>query len=812
MADVVAQKQSILSLPETELPFVSVVIPMLNEAANIRRCVESILQQTYPSERLEVIVVDGISDDGSREILCELSGQYGNVHFFDNPLRITSRALNIGVNHARGDVIIILGAHSKIVPNFIELNIEKMLTRGEVCTGGTQINVGETYLQRVIGAGMASRFGIPTAPYRYETRERYVDTVVYAAYRREILAEVGLFEEELHLAEDAELNWRIRQAGHKIFFSPDIVSYYYPRPTLGELAKQFFNYGLMRVNVIKKHPDAFRLLHVLPATAIVSSLALLALSFFNVVFLYLLLGLAGVYATGILFGSIITAAQTRWRFLPALPAVFFTLHASFGTGFLIGLFKADKWGWVFPPWAEKLLLIFCDYISINAAFAVWALLRSQLGFFAETDLVTGYYLSNIIFLYWFLIFLYSGLYRSWQAASRLDEFIQVTKSIFWGVLIIFLITFDLEKDLTNPLPPSRAFIITYLGLLVGFVGAARIVLHTFQRKLLEMGIGMRRTLIVGWGEPAFELFQKVSKYPALGHRVVGFITTIDVNGRSDFRGVPLLGSLDNLDEICRAHKIEEILVALPDDQRSKLFQVISATDGVPVRIKIVPDLYEIITGQARTNQIYGIPLIEVLPEYMPAWEKKTKRLLDIIASVVVLLAGLPLWLLVALLIKLDSRGPVLYQQDRVGLNGKLFRIVKFRSMIEDAEKLSGPKWAEEQDPRITRVGRWIRKLRIDEVPQFWNVLKGEMSLVGPRPERPFFVEKLKKEIPLYSRRLRVRPGITGWAQIKGRYDRSIDDVKQKLQYDIFYLENMSLRMDMKILLNTIYVVLLGKGT
>jgi len=220
MKQAAAQSQAIRSRPTSELPLVSVVIPMLNEAANIRRCVESILAQTYPEERLEVIVVDGISEDGSRDILQQLSEKYDNVSFYDNPLRSTPRALNIGIQHAKGDVIIILGAHTKINPDFIELNIHYMLSRGEVCTGGTQINKGDTYLQQAIGIGMASKFGIPTAPYRYETRERYVDTVVYAAYKREILEEVGLFDEDVHISEDAELNWRIRQAGHKIFFSP----------------------------------------------------------------------------------------------------------------------------------------------------------------------------------------------------------------------------------------------------------------------------------------------------------------------------------------------------------------------------------------------------------------------------------------------------------------------------------------------------------------------------------------------------------------------------------------------------------------
>ncbi|RMD99562.1 MAG: sugar transferase [Calditrichaeota bacterium] len=567
----------------------------------------------------------------------------------------------------------------------------------------------------------------------------------------------------------------------------------------------------MRVNVIKKHPDAFRFLHILPSAAVLGGLVLACLSWFNPLFSYLLLALVALYASGVIFGSVLTAHQRGWKYLPILPLVFFTLHASFGTGFIVGLFKSQKWGGAIPKWAERVLLFLSDYLAVNAAFWIWANLRSELGLFAATQFPIGFYISNIIFGFWFFIFLFFGMYRAWEAQSRVDEFIQVTKATFWGVLAIFLITFDIERDLPNPLPGSRLLLLTYWSLLAGLVGGGRFILHTFQRKLLELGIGMRRTLIVGWGEKAYELFEKVSRFPALGYRIIGFIAPFSVNGRSDYKGVPLMGALDQLSSVIHQNKVEEILIALDNHHQEKLYDVISGTDGLPVRLKIVPDLYSIITGQARTNQIYGFPLIEILPQLMPAWEKRVKRLIDIVISVWVLCLGLPLWLLVALLIKLDSPGTILYKQERVGLNGKLFNIYKFRSMVQDAEKMTGPKWAEKDDPRITRVGKWIRKLRIDEIPQFWNVLKGEMSLVGPRPERPYFVKKLKKELPLYARRLRVRPGITGWAQIKGAYDTSIEDVKQKLQYDLFYLENMSLRMDLKILLNTIYVMLTGKG-
>jgi exopolysaccharide biosynthesis polyprenyl glycosylphosphotransferase len=250
---------------------------------------------------------------------------------------------------------------------------------------------------------------------------------------------------------------------------------------------------------------------------------------------------------------------------------------------------------------------------------------------------------------------------------------------------------------------------------------------------------------------------------------------------------------------------------LEKEDHDLLVDIISKLENKGIGLKIVPDLYEILSGQARTSQLYGIPLIDIMPELMPEWEKKLKRISDVIISLFILTLTLPLNIFVALAIRLDSKGHVLFKQERIGMNSKTFNIYKFRSMYQDAEKHTGPVWSTKDDPRVTRVGKIMRKLRIDEIPQFFNVLKGEMSLVGPRPERKFFVEQLSQQIPYYKRRLKVRPGITGWAQVKHKYDESIEDVKVKLRYDLFYIENMSLRMDIKILARTILVVLFGKG-
>ena len=222
-------------------------------------------------------------------------------------------------------------------------------------------------------------------------------------------------------------------------------------------------------------------------------------------------------------------------------------------------------------------------------------------------------------------------------------------------------------------------------------------------------------------------------------------------------------------------------------------------------------MYEVISGLARTEQIYGIPLIQVNPNLNTLYNRYSKRVLDLLISIPSFILVSPFWGIISILIKLDSNGPVLYKQERIGENHRKFTIRKFRSMEYDAEMKTGPVWASDADPRVTRVGGWLRRFRLDEIPQLLNVIKGEMSIIGPRPERPFFIEQLMHEFPFYYRRHKIRPGITGWAQIKQPYDRDINDVRKKLKYDFYYIENLSFSLDMKILASTAWVMLSGKG-
>ncbi len=460
---------------------------------------------------------------------------------------------------------------------------------------------------------------------------------------------------------------------------------------------------------------------------------------------------------------------------------------------------------------EKIILFLTDFLTITGTYLLWCNLRWSMGFFYESTSLRIFPLALILYLFWIFLFLFFGLYRFKYTQSRTDEFIAVLKTVSIGIIIILLITFNLGINSNHSIAMSRLMIFLYWGMMVLFVGAGRVSLRTIHRYLLVAGIGRRKTLVVGYGKKAKELFRQIKEAPALGYHVVGFYTMNEKNHHKSYQKIPVYHKATNLKDLIHERAIQEVIVAFTHRSERHLEEVIQQCNGTSVGIQIVPDLYDVIIGQVRTNQIYGLPLIEILPQLMPPWERIVKRIGDVIFSLIILLGFLPFWFLIAAMIKSDSRGPIFYTQKRVGKGGKIFNMIKFRSMVVGAEKMTGPIWATNNDSRITMVGKYLRRLRLDEIPQFFNILKGDMSLVGPRPERPFFVNKLSKVIPLYKRRLRVRPGITGWAQVKGNYDQSLECVKKKLEFDLFYFENMSLRMDLKIILNTLYVMLMGKG-
>ncbi len=410
---------------------------------------------------------------------------------------------------------------------------------------------------------------------------------------------------------------------------------------------------------------------------------------------------------------------------------------------------------------------------------------------------------------WIFLFWFSGVYINVHNRALFDEYYSVLKVVLFGFFVLLAAIYVADPPVPSGQRSYRFInLLLYFLLVAGSIGLGRYLIRILVRRLRRKGIGLRKTIIIGDSQRSHQLIDMFLKKPELGYEMIGTIATAE-NVSEKFRNYQL-GTLDDLDEIIQRRQVE-VSVLGTEHERDLVLRLMTETAVSYTTIKIIPDLYDIVSGQARAHHLYGIPLIEVNPRIMPVWEQHLKRLLDVAFSSLVLVFGLPFWLIVAVIIKLSDRGPVLYAQERLGLSGKQFMMYKFRSMRTDAEKF-GISWTSQNDPRVTSIGKILRKLHIDEVPQFWNVLMGDMSIVGPRPERPFYVEKYSKLLPAYPRRLRVKPGLTGWNQVQaGEIVENVEFVQERLRHDFFYIENMSLRLDIEIIFRTILRVIQRKG-
>ncbi len=408
----------------------------------------------------------------------------------------------------------------------------------------------------------------------------------------------------------------------------------------------------------------------------------------------------------------------------------------------------------------------------------------------------------------FVVFFFYRLYHQVRAVSRVDEFYSTFGAVSIGIMLSVAVTSLLFKNSVLDMDFSRAMIIYAWVLTLMLVTLGRMVYHILRNRAQARGLGRDRVMIVGTGDVGQMILQKIRSAPPLGYEVVGFVTRNGAAAPKNVLDVPVLGGVDDLVSLIDEYSINEVIIALPEASHQEILSVIARCDRSTISIKVFPDVFQFIAGQVGIDDLGGLPLLSVRDVAMRGWKLTLKRAMDVVGSVAGLIFLSPFLLLTALLIKLESPGPVFYAQERMGLDAKPFMIVKFRSMRQDAER-NGPGWTTANDPRRTRLGALLRKLNIDELPQFINVLVGEMSLVGPRPERPVYVEQFKKNIPRYMDRHREKAGMTGWAQVNGlRGDTSI---AERTKYDLWYIENWSLLLDIKIIIRTAVRVFIDKN-
>ena len=452
-----------------------------------------------------------------------------------------------------------------------------------------------------------------------------------------------------------------------------------------------------------------------------------------------------------------------------------------------------------PKWIISWILVILDavagFIVIKNIFIQFELNYSVSSIFISLQIFWG-------FLFWI-----TNLYSGDAQTSRFVETENLIKLTFFIMATaVFLIGIDVNLG-----PIRSQYIIRYWIFFTSSVILIRWIVRTIQKFLLKKGFGRHSVIIVGTEESSNYVTEKLLNHGQKLYNVIGTIKAIDEINNVENTLVPQLGKEQDIKTIISKNPVSDIVIALDNMDHNHIMKLISTINGAPVSIKIVPDLYEVISGLARTEQISGLPLIEVNFQESNWSSSGMKRFFDFLFSFISILVLSPFFVFIGAIIKLSSKGPIIYSQERLGFKGKPYQIYKFRSMVVDAEEKSGPVWTSDDDPRITSIGKILRKYRIDELPQLINVVLGQMSLIGPRPERPYFTKKLKEKFPLYERRFRVRPGITGWSQIKHPSDLKEEDVRQKLRYDFYYIENLSLNLDLKILISTIAVVLSGEG-
>lgn len=418
-----------------------------------------------------------------------------------------------------------------------------------------------------------------------------------------------------------------------------------------------------------------------------------------------------------------------------------------------------------------------------------------------------FFLGLIFFtLYWISMFGLAGLYHSPYRKSRLKEFGTSLSITIIGTIVLFFVL--LIDDYVANYQNYYQILLTMFLLVFILTYIPRLVITTQTIYRIHNRIIGYPTIIVGSGKKALQTYHDInSEKVSQGFKILGFI---DLPNGVRVDPSLILGNINDMSDVIARYDIEDVILAIDNESPQTLTNVLNLLVPLNVYIKAIPSMYDILVGKVKLNRIIGTTLVNVSFDPMPAWQANIKEVLDYFLAVAGLILSTPIALMLMVAIKVNSKGPVIYKQERIGLHGKPFFIYKFRSMYFDAEA-NGPALSNLNDPRVTPVGRFMRKTRLDEIPNFINVLKGEMSIVGPRPERQYYIDQLVQVAPHYLHLQKVKPGITSWGQVKYGYAENIEQMVERLKYDMLYLDNMSLYIDFKIMIYTILTIFKGKG-
>lgn len=401
-----------------------------------------------------------------------------------------------------------------------------------------------------------------------------------------------------------------------------------------------------------------------------------------------------------------------------------------------------------------------------------------------------------VWVIWGIVFKAYGLYHSMRVVNFFDEFSKIIKASILALIIFITLTY-----LTRENQYSRLVFLYFWVLQLVLIMFFRALFRKMLKFLRKKGYNLRNVLIVGAGELGQDLVRRIHEHPEFGLKITGFLTRDEEKIGKKIEGIEVIGKYEDIQKILSESQIEQVFIALPYDAHERIETILKLIGDNPVDIKVVPDLYQFATLGTSVEELDGLPILNLQDSPMYGWNLVLKRGMDIIIAVFALSIVLPVMLIIAIAVKLTSRGPVFYIQERMGMDGELFKIIKFRTMKENAEEDTVPVWSKPNDERRTKLGVFLRKTSLDELPQFINVLKGDMSIVGPRPERPVFINEFRKKIPNYMLRHKVKAGITGWAQINGW--RGNTSLEKRIEHDLYYINHWSLAFDIKIIFRTI---------